>query len=259
MEAADSRNRIVLRVLGNDGVTSIRAPDGNVVESFTLAWDRAVPDNAARFEAAGKLLIGADFRSVTAILEQLTGDTTSESPLFNDRFDGIKIAGWLLSNLGILTDPSCCEAKPAPEPHLDVDAGSTEAALSIELGHRGPLRTFSRYCGACHGSDSNNPPGFLYGDGEAVLSALKHCAERIYLRLSMWGLAAEDQVVPPMPPMQGLSLVRTTADEWRRGESLERLTTYVKELIVEDGSDPEALLENSYHTTRACLAERPRS
>ncbi len=203
--------------------------------------------------------MGADFNPVAAALERLAVNASSESPLFDHRFDGIKISGWLLSKLGILSEPPCCEARPAPEPHLDVDAGSTEAALSIELEHRGPLRTFSRYCGACHGSDTSNPPGFLYGDGEAVLNALKQCAERIYLRLSMWGLGADDQAVPPMPPVQGLSLVRTTADEWRRGESLERLTTYARELIVEEGDDPEALLANPYHSARACLAERSRS
>ncbi len=218
-----------------------------------------MPESTARFEATGTLLIGTDFQPVTATVEQLAGNATSESPFFDDRFDGIKISGWLLGKLGILSDPSCCEARAAPEPHLDVDAGSTEAALSLELEHRGSLRTFSRYCGACHGSDTTYPPGFLYGDGEAVLSALRNCAERIYLRLSMWDLAAADQVVPPMPPAQGLSLVRTTADEWRRGESLERLTTYVEELIVEEGGDPEALLANPYHATRACLAERSRS
>ncbi len=259
VEAAEASVQVDLLILGNDGVTSIRAPDGNKIESFKLAWDRAVPDSAARFEAVGTLVIDADFQPVIATLEQLAENTTSESPLLDDRFDGIKISGWLLSRLGILSDPLCCEAKLAPEPHLDVDAGSTEAALSIELEHRGPLRTFSRYCGACHTSDTSNPPGFLYGDGEAMLSALKHCAERIYLRLSMWGLAADEQVVPPMPPVQGLSLVRTTADEWRRGESLERLTTYVEGLIMEEGGDPRTLLANPYHSARACLAERPRS
>ncbi len=256
MEATESGGRIVLRLVGNDGVTAIRAPDGNAVESFTLAWDQAVPENAARFEAFGMLSIASDFEQVTAALEQLAADTSSNSPLFDNRFDGIKFSKWLLAGLGILSDPSCCDVKLTPEPRLDVGAGSTEAALSIELEHRGPLRTFSRYCGACHGSDTTYPPGFLHGDGDAVLSALRHCAERIYVRLSMWGLASDDQIVPPMPPMQGLSLVRTTADEWRRGESLERLTNYVEGMLVDEGRDPNALLESPYHATRACLVDR---
>ncbi len=45
-------------------------------------------------------------------------------------------------------------------------------------------------------------------------------------------------------------------DDWRRSESLERLTTYARELLIEQGSDPNAMLNGSYQATRACLAKR---
>lgn len=43
VQAGDCGDRIVLRVLGND---DIRAHDGNIVESFTLDRELAVPDSA---------------------------------------------------------------------------------------------------------------------------------------------------------------------------------------------------------------------
>lgn len=69
----------------------------------------------------------------------------------------------------------------------------------------------------------------------------------------MWQQEPDEQTVPPMPPLQGLSLARTMAEEWRRSESLERLTNYVRDLIISAGRDPDALLAGRYHATGACL------
>ncbi|HSS64650.1 MAG TPA: hypothetical protein VLS27_09460, partial [Gammaproteobacteria bacterium] len=256
LEEVPSGGRVVLRLVSRDGVTAIRAPDGNAIERFTLAWDRSLPESAARFEAVGTLVIAGDFQPVASTFERLAAGASPESPLLADRFDGIELSSWLLAELGILSDFQCCETRPMPEPRLDVDAGSNEAALSVALEHRGPLLTFSRYCGACHGSDTVYPPGFLHGEGEAILSAVAQCAERIYFRLSMWHRASEDQAVPPMPPVQGLTLVNTTAEDWRRSESLQRLTAYARKLLVEEARDPAAVLEKPYHAARACLADR---
>jgi hypothetical protein len=254
-ERSESGERIVLRLVDRDGVTAIRAPDGNTIGSFMLAWDREVPEGTARFDATGTLLIASDFRPVTAALERLAANATLDLPLLADRFEGIKLSGWLLAELGVLSQFECCGVGPMPEPRLDVDAGPTESALSVALEHRGPLRIFSRYCGACHGGDTRYPPGFLHGEGEAVLNAVTQCAERIYYRLSMWQSVSEEQAVPPMPPLQGLSLARTTVEDWRRSESLERLTAYARNLLIDEGRDPGAVIDNPYHATRACLNE----
>jgi hypothetical protein len=254
-ERSESGERIVLRLVDRDGVTAIRAPDGNTIGSFMLAWDREVPEGTARFDATGTLLIASDFRPVTAALERLAANAALDLPLLADRFEGIKLSGWLLAELGVLSQFECCGVGPMPEPRLDVDAGPTESALSVALEHRGPLRIFSRYCGACHGGDTRYPPGFLHGEGEAVLNAVTQCAERIYYRLSMWQSVSEEQAVPPMPPLQGLSLARTTVEDWRRSESLERLTAYARNLLIDEGRDPGAVIDNPYHATRACLNE----
>ncbi len=256
VENAQTGSRITLRLVGRDGETAIRAPDGNSFLGFALAWDEGVADSATRFDATGTLSIAGDFRPVASTLERLAAAASASSPLLDDRFDGAKLSGWLLAELGVLPTSRCCDSRPTPDPRRDVEAGPADAALAVALEHRGPLLTFHRYCGACHGGDTTYPPGFLHGGGETILSTVAQCAERIYYRLSMWHRPSEDQGVPPMPPVQGLSLAGTTADDWRPSESLKRLTTYARGLLVEKGRDPDAVLEGSYHSTRACLANR---
>jgi dienelactone hydrolase/mono/diheme cytochrome c family protein len=256
VEDAQAGSRIALRLVGRDGETAIRAPDGNFLLGFALAWDEGVADSATRFDATGMLSIAGDFPPVASTLERLAAGASASSPLLTERFDGARLSGWLLAELGVLPASRCCDSRPTPDPGLDVEAGPADAALSVALEHRGPLLTFRRYCGTCHGSDTSYPPGFLRGGGETILSTVAQCAERIYYRLSMWHRPPEHQGVPPMPPAQGLSLAGTTADDWRQSESLERLTAYARELLVEEGRDPDAVLDGSYHATRACLANR---
>lgn len=89
-----------------------------------------------------------------------------------------------------------------------------------------------------------------------MLGSVAQCAERIYFRLSMWGRRTQDQVVPPMPPVQGLSLAGSSAERWRRGEALQRLTAYARELLIQEGGEPDSLLEGNYHAARSCLSSR---
>lgn len=252
-ESGAAIRRIVVRLVGEDGETPVRAPDGNSLLALTLAWDPQVADTVTRFDATGNVTIAADFRPVASALTRLASATPASSPLLAERFDGVMLSGWLLAELGAQPMPRCCKPRPVPAPRLDAAGSSTAATLSSALEERGPLLTFRRYCGACHGNDTTYPPGFLNGDSETILDTVAHCAERIHYRLSMWRRRSEDQAVPPMPPTQGLSLARTNADEWRKSESLERLIAYSRDLLVAQGQDPGELLDGSYHATRACL------
>ena len=57
-----------------------------------------------------------------------------------------------------------------------------------------------------------------------------------------------------MPPAQGLSLAHTTAEDWRKSESLERLIAYSRDLLIGQNRDPDRLVDGDYHATRSCLA-----
>lgn len=255
VEHAIRGNRIVLQLVGEDG-NAIRAPDGNTLLEFGLVWDEGVPDNATRFDASGTLVITGDFQSISSTLERLAITASKSSPLLSDRFDGAALADRLLEELGLRPTAPCCKTQPLPEPRLDADPVATDAVLSAALEHQGPIHTLRRYCGACHGGNSVFPPGFLHGEGEEMLGSVAQCAERIYFRLSMWGRRTEDQVVPPMPPVQGLSLAGSSAERWRQGEALQRLTAYARELLIQEGGQPDSVLEGNYHAARSCLSSR---
>jgi dienelactone hydrolase len=254
----EAGNRIAMRFAAEDGETTVRAPDGNALLGFTLVWDPEVADSATRFEATGTFTIGDDFRPVVSTLERIAAGPSATSPLLADRFDGVRLSDWLLAELGVRPAARCCGSGAMPAPRLDLEDGPTESILSSALAHRGPLQTLHRYCGACHGSDTAYPPGFLNGGSETLQATVAHCAERIYYRLSMWHRRPEHQVVTPMPPVQGLSLARTTTTDWRKSESLERLIAYARDLLIGQGRDPGELLASDYRAARSCLAERNR-
>lgn len=256
VDDARAEKRIVLQLVGKDRETPLRAPDGNAFLGFALVWDEGVADSATRFDATGTLSVARDFEAVAALVEARAAEPSVTSALLDPRFDGTRLSAWLLAELGVMPVSECCDSRPTPEARLDVEAGPADTALSVALEHRGPLLTFRRYCGACHGSDTTFPPGFLRGEGEAILSTVAHCAERIYYRLSMWNRPTDRQGAPPMPPPQGLSLADSTPDDWRRSESLERLTAYTRKLLLDEGRDPDALLDERYQAARACLAPR---
>ena len=255
-EQRQERSELVLRFTGNFDERSVRAPDGNSILALSLEWQTGETRSATRFQASGKLSIANDFQPLARTFERMAADVSSGSPLLAERFDASRLSHWLLAELGALSAPRCCEPRPAPSAKLDLVAGTAGAELAVALEHRGPLRTFRHYCGACHSGDTANPPGFLRGSGESTVNQVRQCAERVYYRLSMWSRPHEAQSVPPMPPVQGLSIAGISIDDWRRGESLERLTEYARKLLVKGGRNPAELLDGNYHDARSCLATR---
>lgn len=250
-----SGNRITLEVGGYDG-TGLRAPDGNRLLGLSVVWDARTADHESRFAATAELAVAGDFVPVSTLMARLADTATANSPLLSDRFDGARLTTWLITELGLEPEHACCELPALPAPKLDAGAPDTAAALGFELRHRGPMLSFRRYCGACHGNDTLFPPGFLHGEAPTVTASVAQCAERIYFRLSMWQRRIEDRVVSPMPPVQGLSLAGTSAEAWRQSETLERLTAYARDLLVAQGREPGEVLQRGYQVSRPCLPVR---
>ncbi len=246
--------RLVLQP-GGEASIGVRAPDGNSLAGLTVQWDDEATAGAPRFPAKATLSLAGDFQPVSTTLQRLAAQATASSPLLAERFDGARLSRWLLGEAGVPVAASCCASRPLPPAQLDLAAQAVDdTSLAVALEHRGSLRTMRRYCGACHGSATTYPPGFLHGTGEVLLSSVRHCAERIYYRLSMWHRPPAQQAVPPMPPAQGLRLAGVSREAWRESESLERLTAYVSGLLADAGRDADALLDGDYHAARSCLA-----
>ena len=117
---------------------------------------------------------------------------------------------------------------------------------------------FYRYCAECHLGSERAPPNFLLGDADEVEAKLRHCAPRIYFRLSMWHRGPEARAKTPMPPDIALRRFKLTDAAWRDGGALSGLLLSVNErLRAETGSAEggDALLRQSYESLRACLPD----
>jgi hypothetical protein len=116
---------------------------------------------------------------------------------------------------------------------------------------------FKKACGACHGTPERSPPNFLHGDAKRVSEAVTSCAARIFVRLSMWGIAAEQREKVPMPPPRAAHDGTPPDVEYGpRPETLETLKAAAADILrKETGSTPslQQLLENDYENLRPCL------
>jgi hypothetical protein len=126
---------------------------------------------------------------------------------------------------------------------------------AVAASHAG----FYRYCAECHLGADRAPPNFLLGDAGEVEAKLRHCAPRIFFRLSMWHRGAEARAKSPMPPEIALRRFKLADAAWRDGGALSGLLLSVSErLRAETGNaqGSEALLRQSYESLRACLPDQ---
>lgn len=143
--------------------------------------------------------------------------------------------------------PACCDdAKRLAPPRVDapesIQPPPTEAA------------PFVAHCAACHATPEPSPPNFLSGGADRVRASLRSCAERIFVRLSMWHTPAADREKVPMPPPRaardGRPWIQTTPDP----ELLALRDTVAGWLHAESGALPDAArLAARYETLRPCL------
>ncbi len=242
-----------VRLKRRDGSGALRAPDGNTIVSITLRWSGADAGAGRRWEASGTLGLADDFAPVRVLLADAARTSAPGAALLEEWFDGRAIAAWLLASLDAAPGTVFSPAPPGPVPEPIAESSAMPGGTLAALAHRGPLRTFERFCAACHGGDTRSPPGFLHGDATTVRERVAHCAARIYYRLSMWHRPVEQRGAPPMPPLQGLHLAGTDTEDWRRGESLAALLDYVEGLLEAGDTPPSAVLAAAYHDLDECL------
>ena len=118
------------------------------------------------------------------------------------------------------------------------------------------VQSFYPYCAACHQSAETFPPNFLSGSRTQVAAALRQCAPRLSVRLSMPDLAAEQRDKTPMPPESLLPAFASDSASWRASPTRAALLAQVGEwLRAENAQTPKLaqLLAEGYEALRPCL------
>jgi dienelactone hydrolase len=220
---------------------SVRLGNGERVQGVRWRWPREDDVTRrtplARFYAAEAELVLVDdtqplLTALTSLLEDPSG------ALAGATLRPAQVLAPLRQRLGTpLRSSICCEAvapiAPASAASRD-EVVASAAPASPAASPLGSVQRFRLACGACHAGATLAPPGFLAGNDAQALSALRQCAERIFLRLSMWQLAPEERMRSPMPPASvvrplDLAELRDLAAGWygerhHRAPSLEALT-----------------------------------
>lgn len=194
--------------------------------------------------------------ALNAVTQESVMDRTDA--LSNRPFRRVAILAALDAQLGASPITRCCLDDRDMPPLIDEMAAShhvTEAADASSL--IGDHKMFDQYCGACHHGTESFPPNFLHGSTEQVEANLAQCADRIFVRLSMWNFASTDQREAPMPPAMHLMHHRISQDQWNDHPDLQALRQYAVTAIKQNQGAtfaPEALLQKEYDTLPACLA-----
>ncbi|MCP5445222.1 MAG: hypothetical protein H6968_19505 [Chromatiaceae bacterium] len=236
-----------------------RLPDGDALKMLQLSWEGADPSAGPPGQikrARVELETVEDFailkRAISAISESGDDarDALSDMPLRR-----IALVGALTEELGMQEITGCClDAVNLPPLRLD-----KPDKLAIDSGmDASPESVFFRRCSLCHRTNERFPPNFLAGDRDKVRANLAQCAERLYLRLSMWELPEERRTKTPMPPFQAFHQLGLEPEEWQGHPDLAALQGYAqKQLLSQTGRAPEleALVARGYENLRPCLAQ----
>jgi len=235
----------------------VRLIDGIAVDRINLRWrSAAAPESnspSATVELKGEIIMSAldDFAPVAAALARLAEDeSTAKDVLAAMPFRRAAVLPALFARLGMPTGEWCClDDKNMAAARLD----EGERAMQSALEGAAPLY---QYCALCHQTSEPSPPNFLYGDADQVATNLRHCAERIFFRLSMWQLRHDDRPKTPMPPMLALTQLNAEPEKWPGSVELARLRQYAADLLqAQTGRTPDLdhLLNGNYENLRDCL------
>ncbi len=250
-------SRVTFSVFHKRGELHARTAAGHVLAKLGIAWDNA---SGRESKGVADLHVVDDFGPVHAAIAAIARNTlASGSGVFSGRtFSGAREMQVLFETLGLPSTQWCCDAgRPMPALRVDGPKPVLLAALGDTPVPVTPLESFRHHCGACHQTDNRFPPNFLTGDRDTVRAKMSHCAERIYFRLNMWKLPAEDQPKSPMPPVAALQALHPEALDWASSPALAGLQDYVSQLLtLQQGRPPslDGLVSRGYENTRECLA-----
>lgn len=255
-DMSTSHGAALLRARPTVGSASPRLPDGRAIESIEIRWrpdtGRAagVPTKIPSKTADAEIVLVDDFallREGIAALVATRADALDDGPLSRAR-----VLKGLFSDAEWSAKRWCCDDA------LDLPAVQPETAAATRNAMEDPeLRPFFQQCAVCHLSHDRFPPNFLAGDADEVGRRVRHCAPRMWVRLSSWLAAGESRVKSPMPPALFVRSTGTTPGAWSRSEELRTIRERVAQLLsVDAGSgSPDDLMNRDYESLPACLPE----
>jgi hypothetical protein len=229
-EARGGQSALAARVL-QDG-RHARLINGNAIEHISFRW-RDTPSAARRpdrppVELKGEVTVSTldDFAPVSAALAQLAEDEDAGGDLFAAKpFRRAAALPVLFARLGMPDGGWCCidDQRMAP---ARLDAGERTGQPTLAAA-----ANFFHYCAVCHQTPERSPPNFLYGNPDQVAANLRHCAERIVFRLSMWRRAAGERSKTPMPPVLALKSLGAVPERWPNSAELAELERFAADML----------------------------
>ncbi len=228
-----------------------RSAEGNAIHRLEF---RRSASNPASGEVV--LEIRLEFSAVERAMAALIESTKGETLFAPDTIPRQAMMAAVFKQLGLPAQPTCCAAaQTLPAPRLEVAVLAPGARASVAVD--GSLQAFFPYCAACHRTAETFPPNFLAGDSTQVAARLRQCAPRLYVRLAMADVPAEQRDKTPMPPETVLPAFATDVKGWHASPVRATLLAQVDDwLHTETGQPPnlKQLLAGGYEALRPCLA-----
>ncbi|MES2356209.1 MAG: hypothetical protein V4568_17755 [Pseudomonadota bacterium] len=244
------KSKVGLRLHRNNA--PVRSVDGNLIERIELTW----PNGSSLEEGAVTVAVREDFKAVERVIAKMV----------EDGFDGfsakpfrrVGLMAGLFARLGMRSMAFCCAddtGMPPPiveshqRPVVPVNRNASDPKVIA-------LQSFYRNCATCHQTTERFPPNFLAGTSARVSENITQCAERLFVRLSMWQFAADARQKSPMPPVNAVHGAGYSSESWRDGEELAILKRYVESTLKnQTGNVPrlEEMMRGGYENLRACL------
>jgi len=218
-----------------------RLGSGNAVDRIELRWSKERQGEAT-------ITVTEDF----ALLRQAILSVGADSAMLSARpLARANVMTALAPALALAPQQWCCSQADGLPPAQEDSDGDADSKIP-------PVADpFKKACGACHRTPERSPPNFLHGDARRVSAAVTACAPRIYVRLSMWGVARDRREKVPMPPPRAAHDGMPPDQEYGpKPEMLESLKGVVTAILrKETGTEPslQRLLEDGYENLRPCL------
>ncbi|MBS1985300.1 MAG: hypothetical protein JST16_14120 [Bdellovibrionales bacterium] len=236
---------LVADLVATQAVSGLHARrlNGDALSSFKVTF---TPGDTTR--AHVEIVLLNDFSLLTAALGRLATKGNGEDlALGAGPIRRSLLLGAIYSELGLATPRSSADASGLPAPEVDpLPAPLLHPVTGLDSAF---LSTLQSSCAMCHASPQPTPPNFLLEEGRDVAATLRGCAERLYYRLSMWDLPANQRKKTPMPP-----LATTGMDEahWKNSPELKQMKDSLQKILQEKNVNEAQLLATPFENLPPC-------